>query len=148
MDKRIIRGVRVATATGIMPASVHIADGRIVAVAGYENVPRESMPLELGKSVLMPGLTATTEAGLSEAELDASMLQLSKQWTAMRSRDEPIQAAIDTFCKGLIEEGSDADFVIWNPEMTVIGTKAPTLYGQVRQVILAGECVFKDGKHL
>ena len=48
------------TPEGIQPATVHIDRGTIVAVAGYEELPREAMPVELGKSVLMPAVVLRT----------------------------------------------------------------------------------------
>ncbi len=56
MNRRIIRGVRIATPEGMRAASVHVADGVIVAIAGYDDIPRTTIPEELGKGVLMPGL--------------------------------------------------------------------------------------------
>jgi dihydroorotase-like cyclic amidohydrolase len=147
MNRRIIRGVRIATPEGIRPASVHIEDGHIVAVAGYEEIPRESVPDELGKSVLMPALEPGNMGGTPEEQIDRRLHALSKRWTEMRERDEPIEEVIARECQGRIEVGVPASFVIWNPEMTVIGS-TPALYGQVRQVIEAGRCVYKEGKHL
>lgn len=145
MSRRIIRGVRVATPEGIGPASVHIQDGKIVAVAGYEEIPREAAPDELGKSVLMPALR--TAAGSPEERIDQEVEALSRAWTEMRERDEPIEEVLARLCQGAIEVGAPANLVIWNPEMTVIGT-SPALYGQVRQIIEAGHTVYKEGKHL
>jgi imidazolonepropionase-like amidohydrolase len=148
MSHRIIRGVRIATPDGIRPASVHIEDGSIVAVAGYEEIPREAVPEELGKSVLMPALQSKRDAEASPQEqIDRRLQALSEMWTEMRGRDEPIEDVLARSCRGQIVVGAPADFIIWNPEMTVVGT-SPALYGQVRQVIQAGQCVYKEGKHL
>jgi hypothetical protein len=144
MTRRIIRGVRIATPEGIRPASVHLAAGLVVAVAGYDEIPREAIPEELGKSVLMPAL----EAGAGDQEgRDREVEHLSKVWTEMRERDQPIEELIALLCPGAIQVGSAADFVVWNPELTVVGS-SPARYGQVRQLIAAGQCIYKEGKHL
>ncbi len=57
--KRIIRGVRIVTPEGMQAASVHLDNGQIVAIAGYDEIPRTAIPEELGKGVLMPGIVAT-----------------------------------------------------------------------------------------
>ena len=149
MNRRIIRGVRVAAPGGIGPASVHIADGLIVAVAGYDEIPREAAPEELGKSVLMPGLLATTDEpdGSAQTRADKLLLHLSEVWTKMREQGQPIESIVDLLCQGQIAVGFEANFVVWHPALTVIGSK-PALYGQVRQTIVSGQCVYKNGVHL
>lgn len=174
MTRRIIRGVRVATPAGIEPASVFIEDGRIAYVAGYEDIPRQGKVEELAKSVLMPGLTLsgaskhassallggiTSLISGSGSGVEASELPqyLSARWTEMREQDQRLETLIDILCsrpaaqaglgdsKGRIEVGYDADFVVWNPEYTVTGTR-PLLYGLIRQVIVAGQTRIKEGQ--
>lgn len=77
----------------------------------------------------------------------------------MRERDERLEALVETLCtmpardaglgasKGVIATGFDADLVVWNPEYTVTGT-APLLFGLIRQVIVAGRTVVKEGRRL
>ncbi|HEY0408178.1 MAG TPA: hypothetical protein VGC89_20740, partial [Pyrinomonadaceae bacterium] len=56
----IIRGRRVATPDGVRPAAVHILDGRIAAVASFEEAPRGCLLVEADDdSVVMPGLVDT-----------------------------------------------------------------------------------------
>jgi hypothetical protein len=147
MDRQIIRGVRVATSAGIMPASVHIAAGKIVAVAGYEELPREAAPEELGKSVLMAALGGISHDKPTAAQIVAAAEKLAQTWTPMRERGEPIEMIAARLCQGEIVAGATADFTVWNPELVVIGSR-PVLYGQLRQVILAGRCLYRDGAHL
>jgi allantoinase len=68
----VIRGRRVVTPEGIRPASVHIADGRIVRVAEWSEVPDGVTPVEAGNSVVMPGVVDThvhvNEPGRTEWE--------------------------------------------------------------------------------
>ncbi|HEY0321989.1 MAG TPA: allantoinase AllB [Pyrinomonadaceae bacterium] len=56
----LIRGMRVVTPDGIAPASIHIKDGRIAAVAAYDNLPGDCEVVEAdGASIVMPGLVDT-----------------------------------------------------------------------------------------
>jgi allantoinase len=68
----VIRGRRVVTPEGIRPASLHIADGRIVRVAEWPEVPDGVTPIEAGNSVVMPGVVDThvhvNEPGRTEWE--------------------------------------------------------------------------------
>lgn len=55
----IVRGLRVVLDDGVGPAALHIEGGRIVAISGYDEIPREAEAFEAGKSVVMPGLVDT-----------------------------------------------------------------------------------------
>ncbi len=131
---------------GIAPASVHMTDGKIVALAGYDDVPRESMPDELGKSVLMPALSNPSDSWTRE-QIDEAADRLSETWTKMRVAGLAIEGIISRLCPGQLVVGARADFVIWNPELVVIGFR-PVRYGQLRQLVVGGQCVYKDGAYL
>jgi dihydroorotase-like cyclic amidohydrolase len=143
MEARIIRGVRVALPEGIAPASVHIREGKIAALAGYEDVPRTAVPDELGKSVLMPALAGPSDTWTQE-KINELALLLSETWTKMRESDQAIEGLIRHLCHGQMKVGASANFVIWNPELVVIGSQ-PARYGQLRQLIVAGQSIYKDG---
>jgi allantoinase len=68
----VIRGRRVVAAGGIGPASVHVRDGRIAAVAGYDEVPTGARIHDASGLVVMPGLVDThvhvNEPGRTEWE--------------------------------------------------------------------------------
>ena len=59
----VIRGSRVVTSFGTGPASVHVRDGVIVEVAGYDDVPdlgrAGRRAVEAGAAVVMPGVVDT-----------------------------------------------------------------------------------------
>lgn len=56
----IIRGQTVVSADAIGPASIHISDGKIVSVRGYDEIPDGCEVVEAGdSSVVMPGLVDT-----------------------------------------------------------------------------------------
>lgn len=169
--RRILRGVRVATPEGMHPASVHIAEGVIVAVAGYDEVPRGSQPEELGKALLIPGLVAggsgsdtdALAAGITtriDAEGESVVDTLSRRWTAMRNRDIRLETLVAEIAaeagsagfanKGAIAAGCDADLCSWQPEWS-LGRRDETLgllYGQVRECIVAGVTRYRDGRFL
>lgn len=138
-----------ALPAGIMPASVHIENCRVIALAGYDEVPREACPEELGKSIIMPALAPLPAEELEPIEERITLLasRLAESWTRMRDEGSPIEQLIETLCRGQMQVGSRADFFVWNPELVVIGSK-PVRYGQLRQIILDGHCIYKDGMHL
>jgi allantoinase len=74
----VVRGTRVATSKGIMPAAVHIAGGRIVRVTGVDDVgaARASDIYDAGDLLVMPGIVDThvhiNEPGRTEWEGFAS----------------------------------------------------------------------------
>ncbi len=68
----IIRGRRVTTPDGTRGAAIHVTDGRIVAVAAFDEVPQGVGVVEAGDSVIFPGLVDThvhvNEPGRTEWE--------------------------------------------------------------------------------
>src|SRR5437016_6194065 len=56
----VIRGRRVITENAVGPASVHISLGRIIAIAGFDEVPSDSEIVEADEdSIVIPGLVDT-----------------------------------------------------------------------------------------
>src|SRR5438046_1038326 len=56
----VIRGRRVVTENAVGPASVHISQGRIVGIAGFEEIPSGGEIVEAERdSIVMPGLVDT-----------------------------------------------------------------------------------------
>jgi allantoinase len=68
----VIRGRGVVTPDGVRSASVHIAEGRIVRLGKWEEVPSDSPIVDAGESIVMPGLVDThvhvNEPGRTEWE--------------------------------------------------------------------------------
>jgi len=58
MDKPdlIIRSRRVVTPETINPASVHIRNGIIAALSEWDDVPAQTLLVDAGDAVVMPGL--------------------------------------------------------------------------------------------
>lgn len=192
MKRRIIRGVRIVTQEGMRAASVHVDNGVIVAVAGYDELPRTAIPEELGKGVLMPGIVQlssaqntedggkTASAGGITTLVQASPVSgpslvnrvtapisdiqacddlralLPRTWTGMRNRGESVESIVDTLCAapakaagietqtGQIAVGMRADFAVWHPEYSLVW-EGELLYGLLRQTIVQGTTVYKDG---
>ena len=55
----VIRGERVVLPVGERPASVHVRDGKIVAVAPYNEQPAGVRAIDTGSMVVLPGLVDT-----------------------------------------------------------------------------------------
>ena len=55
----VIRSERVVTPEGVTAATVHIRDGTIMAVRGYDDLPSDMNIYDAGESVVMPGLVDT-----------------------------------------------------------------------------------------
>ncbi|MFI5056685.1 MAG: allantoinase AllB [Candidatus Acidiferrales bacterium] len=68
----IVRGRRVVTPDGERPAAIHIRDGVITAVSGFDDIPAGCAVHEAGESAVMPGLVDThvhiNEPGRTEWE--------------------------------------------------------------------------------
>ena len=68
----VVRGRRVVTGGELVPAAVHVRDGVIQRVAGYDQVPAGAQVVEAGAAVVMPGLVDThvhvNEPGRTEWE--------------------------------------------------------------------------------
>jgi allantoinase len=69
---QIVRSQRVVTPEGVAPRSVHIRDGVITAVRGYDDLPSGANVHDANESVVMPGLVDThvhiNEPGRTEWE--------------------------------------------------------------------------------
>ena len=72
MTELVIRGRGVVTPDGVRSASVHIAEGRIVRLGNWEDVPPDIPIVDAGESIVMPGLVDThvhvNEPGRTEWE--------------------------------------------------------------------------------
>ena len=72
MTDLVIRGRGVVTPEGVRSASVHIAEGRIVQIGTWEDVPPDIPVVDAGESIVMPGLVDThvhvNEPGRTEWE--------------------------------------------------------------------------------
>ena len=146
-ESLILRGLRVATPQGIGPAAVHIEKGRIAAIVGFDDLPREAVPIEAGKSLVMAGLVDThvhiNEPGRTEWEGFASATRAAAAGGITSLVDMPLNsipattdvAALET--KRAAAEGSLAvDVGFW-------GGVVPGNAAALRPLIEAGVLGFK-----
>ncbi len=56
MTELVIISRRVVTPDAVAPASIHVREGRIAAIAGYRDVPDNCQIVDAGDSVVMAGL--------------------------------------------------------------------------------------------
>ncbi len=56
MPDLVLRGRRVLTPQGLRPAAVHVADGRIAAVAAAGDAGDADVVVDAGDAVVIPGL--------------------------------------------------------------------------------------------
>lgn len=59
MSHLVIRGQRIVTPEGTVPASIHIESGKIKRVASLNDVPQGCTVVDAGERVVMPGLVDT-----------------------------------------------------------------------------------------
>jgi allantoinase len=58
-DPLIVRGERVALPAGVRPATIHLTQGRIVAIGGYDDHVVDVDVLDVGRLTVLPGLVDT-----------------------------------------------------------------------------------------
>ena len=56
----VVRGRRVVTGGGLVAVAVHVRDGVIETVTGYDQVPAGCEVMEAEEAVVMPGLVTPT----------------------------------------------------------------------------------------
>ena len=107
-----IRSKRVVTPEGIRPATVHLLDGVIEAVSGYdEAVPRKHL-FDAGKSVVMPGLVDThvhiNEPGRADWEGFTTATRAAAAGGVTTLIDMPLNSIPATTTVAALEEKRDA----------------------------------------
>ena len=108
----MLRSRRVVTPDGIAPASIHIAGNSIVAVAGWEDVPADSIIVDAGESTVMPGVVDThvhvNEPGRTEWEGFETATLAAAAGGVTTILDMPLNAIPATTSRFALERKRDA----------------------------------------
>src|SRR2546425_1796694 len=93
----VIRSQKVVTPEDLAPASIHIQDGRITAIAGFDDYPPDAPVFDAGNSVVMPGLVDThvhiNEPGRTEWEGFASATRAAAAGGVATLVDMPLNSS-------------------------------------------------------
>src|SRR5437879_13382867 len=104
----VIRSQKVVTPEDLAPASIHIQDGRITAIAGFDDYPPDAPVFDAGNSVVMPGLVDThvhiNEPGRTEWEGFASATRAAAAGGVTTICDMPLNSLPPTTSVAALEE--------------------------------------------
>lgn len=108
----IVRGRRVVTPGGVRPATVHVRDGRIAAIAAYDDVTGGAAIHDAADLVVMPGLVDThvhvNEPGRTEWEGFATATRAAAAGGVTTIVDMPLNSIPATTTAGALEEKRSA----------------------------------------
>jgi allantoinase len=103
-----IRSRRVVTPEGVRPATVHLRNGTITAVAGYDDLPSGKHIYDAGESVVMPGLVDThvhiNEPGRTEWEGFETATRAAAAGGVTTLIDMPLNSIPATITAAALEE--------------------------------------------
>jgi len=103
----VLRGSRVLTPDGLRAASIHVADGRIVRVRGFDQVPRGANLVEAGDTLVFPGLVDThvhvNEPGRTDWEGFASATRAAAAGGVTTVLDMPLNSVPPTTSAAALE---------------------------------------------
>jgi allantoinase len=104
----IVRSRRVALAQGVVPATLHIKDGRIEAIAGHDAVPAGARVFDAVDALVMPGVVDThvhvNEPGRTEWEGYASATRAAAAGGTTTLVDMPLNSIPATTSLAALEE--------------------------------------------
>ncbi|MBA2457636.1 MAG: amidohydrolase family protein [Gemmatimonadales bacterium] len=107
VNELVLRGSRVLTADGLRAASIHVADGRIVRVRGFDQVPRGANLVEAGDTLVFPGLVDThvhvNEPGRTDWEGFASATRAAAAGGVTTVLDMPLNSVPPTTSVAALE---------------------------------------------
>ena len=105
---RVVRSQRVLTPEGVRAASVHIAGGRIAAVADFDARPAGAELIDFGEALVMPGLVDThvhvNEPGRTEWEGFRSATEAAAAGGITSLVDMPLNSVPVTTTRAAFEE--------------------------------------------
>src|SRR6059036_576895 len=125
VSKLIIRGQKVVLPDGVVPASIHINDGRIMAIAAYDEVETNCELIEADEqSVIIPGLVDThvhiNEPGRTDWEGFATATRAAAAGGVTTIVDMPLNSVPVTTTVAALEQKARAaagqatvDYAFW-----------------------------------
>jgi allantoinase len=147
MIEQVLRGRRVLTPAGIGPASVHIAGGRIAAVAEHDAAPAGVPVHDAGDALVMPGVVDThvhvNEPGRTEWEGFATATRAAAAGGTTTIVDMPLNSIpATTTAAALVEKRRAAAGQVW-VDVGFWGGVVPGNRAELAPLVGAGALGFK-----
>lgn len=147
MTLQLIRSRRVLTPEGLRPASVHVRDGVIARVSGWDDVSGAATPDDVGDLVIMPGLVDThvhvNEPGRTEWEGFATATRAAAAGGVTTLLDMPLNSIPATTSARALEAKRDAAAGQCRVDVGFIGGVVPGNAGELAELRAAGVLAFK-----
>jgi len=147
MNSLVIISNNVVSPDAIGPASVHIRDGQIVAVAGRSDFPSDCEVIDAGDLVVMPGLVDAhvhvNEPGRTEWEGYATATRAAAAGGVTTLVDMPLNSIPPTTTLAGLREKLDAARVQCSIDVAFWGGVVPGNTPELRPLIEAGVRGFK-----
>lgn len=147
MTDLVIRSRRVVAPGGMRAASVHIADGSIVAVSAFDDMPSDAKLVDAGEMVVMPGLVDThvhvNHPGRTEWEGFASATRAAAAGGITTILDMPLNSIPATTTVSALQVKRDAARGKTSVNVEYIGGVVPGNSGELEGLHVAGVRAFK-----
>jgi allantoinase len=142
-----VRGRRVVTPGGTREACVHISDGTIARVAGFDDVPEGPRLVDAGELVVLPGLVDThvhvNEPGRTEWEGFSSATRAAAAGGVTTILDMPLNSIPPTTSPEALRVKRDAAEESVHVDVGFWGGAVPESLGRLRELHEAGVFGFK-----
>jgi allantoinase len=143
----VIRGPRVATPDGLRSASIHILDGTIAHVGGFDDVPHGSKLIEAGEALVFPGLVDThvhvNEPGRTDWEGFATATRAAAAGGVTTLLDMPLNSIPPTTTVPALETKRAAALGRCAVDVGFLGGLVPDNLGEVARLHAGGVFGFK-----
>ncbi|HUF65154.1 MAG TPA: allantoinase AllB [Gemmatimonadaceae bacterium] len=144
---QIFRSERVITPSGEMPATVHVSEGRIESVRGYDDLPGDADAVELGSLVLLPGFVDAhvhiNEPGRSGWEGFATATRAAAAGGVTTLVDMPLNSVPPTTTVAALGGKIRAADSLLSVDVAFWGGVVPGNLGELRALYEAGAAGFK-----
>lgn len=143
----VLRGRNVVTPEGVRAASIHVADGRITRVAGWDEVPQDADVGDAGNALVMPGLVDShvhvNEPGRTEWEGFATTTRAAAAGGVTSLCDMPLNSIPATTSVAALWSKRAAAQGQGNITVAFIGGVIPGNTAELEPLRDAGVCAFK-----